>query len=453
MVKVITENKKLQVLNEDKEIYVMKAIRFVPKNKNKTDLKMSDIKQGHIQNCTVTAAIASLIQRPEFVDKIYPHVVRTNKRIKLQCKMFCNGDPVLLMMKNTLPFFKDHPDLLLYARSNRHNNVYLASVLEKAFVILACNYSYGCSEYADPVFVFSAFSDSMIGERRWSNEKSKQDLMEYIKDEFDNKSSVVFSVTPSFDLEPDNEDPRGHCYALKDYSDGFVKIYEPNCAPALCKSDRKLPRLLEADAHQGEFWVAAEDFQNREVDVTSLYSKSLYKYVFKINRQSKHPNNEEIISKAAFTVKVKETSRFMINFFSSIFEYAHLEFAVTIAEPYNQMFELQLETNLASCNIRHLNKKINERQIWIKKFTLEPNTYNFRVHRKVVTDNLTPEEKSFLASQDKELYHFRIASTSEFEFKEISYEGATSFTQEIEQKFDEMSLSKVGDDGNSNVNI
>ena len=212
-------------------------------------------------------------------------------------------------------------------------------------------------------------------------------------------------------------------------------------------------RSLEADANQGEFWVTAEDFQNREVDVTSLYSKSLYKYVFKINRQSKHPNNEEIISKAAFTVKVKETSRFMINFFSSIFEYAHLEFAVTIAEPYNQMFELQLETNLGSCNIRHLNKKINERQIWIKKFTLEPNTYNFRVHRKVVKDNLTPEEKSLLASQDKELYHFRIASTSEFEFKEISYEGATSFTQEIEQKFDEMSLSKVGDDGNSNVNM
>ena len=457
MVKIITENETLEVLEKHKEEYYMKGIYFVPKEKYKTLIKnpkMSDFEQGELPNCGILAAFAALYSRPEFFEEIYPKVVRINKSVKLQCKMFRNGEQVILRMNNTLPFYKGG-SFLLYARSHRHSDLYLAAILEKAFVILACNYSYKGCIGLHPGFLFRSFSDSMIGERIWSKEQSKEDLMEYIKREYHNKSSVVLAVSQRFDLKPEQEDQRFHAFALRDYSEGFVKLYEPNCAPDWCISNVNLPSQLKntADRDQGELWVTTEDFENRKVYVTSLYSKKLYRHVFKIVGQLKLSDKEKIISKAAFRVNVKKTTRFMINFFSTIFNKTDLEFEVTIADPYIQKIDLKLETDQGSYMNWNLNQKLNERQIWIKKFTLEPHTYNFCVHRKFVKENLTPEENTFLASQEEEHYHFRIASTSEFEFKEISYEHATSLIQEIEQKFEEMKLSNVGDDGNSNVNV
>ena len=124
-----------------------------------------------------------------------------------------------------------------------------------------------------------------------------------------------------------------------------------------------------------------------------------------------------------------------------------LDFTVTNAGSNNQKFDLKFETDLGGCDDRNLNQNMSERMIWIQKFTLEPDMYTFHVHRKVSEENLTPEEKLFLTSQEDEHYHFRIASASKFEFKEISYEDATSLTQEIDQKFEEMKLSNLGDDG------
>ena len=199
-------------------------------------------------------------------------------------------------------------------------------------------------------------------------------------------------------------------------------------------------RSLEADANQGEFWVTAEDFENRHVDVTSLYSKNRFGYVFQIIRPSELCENDKIISKIAFRINVEETSSFTCNFFSDILSYSDLEFAVTYEDAHNQQIDLDLETHLGTYNNKTVNQKIVQRVMWIQKFTLERGTYKFIVFRKVKDKTLrTEEENMSLNSEKEEHYHIRIASTSKFEFTELNVENEFKL-YELNGDFDAMNL-------------
>ena len=411
MVKEITENKKLKVTKREKDLCVIKSMEEYGEG-NKyvtTNPQMSDFKQGHIGNCGVPAAFAALSQRPEFLEEISPKVVRTNDGITFQCNMFHCGKNIVLNMNDSLPVFKVGSGFI-YSKSNRDSKLLLSCIMEKAFVIVSCNYSYDCCHGKDPVAVFRAFSDSMIGARRYSKEDSKHSLMEYIKYLFDTESSVVLSVKPSFDLEPENEDQGMHCYALQDYNDGFVKVYEPNCAPDWCKSTNKLPQELKntADQDQGEFWVTTEDFENRKVEVTSLYSFDYY-HILKCSKEIYLSMNEKVISKVACRVNVEETSYFFLNFFSNIYLSSGLTFDVFNADS-NEKIELQLNSNLIHYYCKNSSQKYEERMMWTKEFLLEPKSYKFLIYRKVTNDNFKTEEGNTKLIIEKECYQLKLAS-------------------------------------------
>ena len=146
----------------------------------------------------------------------------------------------------------------------QNDNLFLASFFEKVFVKQACNNSYEECAGTHPLFVFETFSDCMTSVFRWEKEETKQNIMDYLTFEIDNKSSVVIGVRPPFNYEPDAETNHGHAYAVMDYDkdQNAVKLYD-SCDPldsGFCASDEKLlPSLTAtADAIKGELWVSMD---------------------------------------------------------------------------------------------------------------------------------------------------------------------------------------------------
>ena len=192
------------------------------------------------------AVLASLSQRPEFLQEIAPQIEQTSDGVKLHFNMFCEGERKIVTIDDALPFNQNNS--LIYARSLRNNNLYLASFFEKVFVKQACNYSY--EHTLGPQLAFSTFSNGMNFCCEWEKEETKQTFMQYIKLEIDNKSSVVLGIIPSIDYEPDEEIEFGHAYAVMDYNQEHkaVQLYDPRCIPNLCLSNDKLPSSLTINA-------------------------------------------------------------------------------------------------------------------------------------------------------------------------------------------------------------
>ena len=75
-----------------------------------------------------------------------------------------------------------------------------------------------------------------------------------------------------------------------------------------------------ADAVKGELWVSMDEFENRMVEMSSLYSRSMYKSVFQIKRKIPTSNFDKgnCIYSDVFKVVVGKTSTFMVNAYSYI---------------------------------------------------------------------------------------------------------------------------------------
>ena len=178
------------------------------------------------------AAIAAISKRPEFLSEIAPKIIHTRQGVKLIFKMFYKGKPIFVTINDKLPFIDKLSDgklSLIYARSAKNENFYLASFFEKAVVKQACFNQYDNSDEIDPNFVFSLLSDCMTSCCLWYKEDSKQNLMDYLKFEVDNKSSVVVNINPDIVYKPENIEKYGHAFVVKDYNlkDKAIKLYNP----------------------------------------------------------------------------------------------------------------------------------------------------------------------------------------------------------------------------------
>ena len=79
------------------------------------NLIFSDFKQGSIGNCGLIASLATISQRPEFLEEIAPKIEQTSDGLKLHFKMFHEGNPIIVTIDDALPF--DENNCLIYARS------------------------------------------------------------------------------------------------------------------------------------------------------------------------------------------------------------------------------------------------------------------------------------------------------------------------------------------------
>lgn len=155
-----------QEKNDFKMTEELKEIEFKFKNKlnlnsnsliSNENVLFCDFEQGNVGNCCFVAALASMSQRPEFLKEIAPFIHRTSKGVELHFNMFYKGDPIKVIIDDALPFSKN--DYLIYSRSARKDNAYLAALFEKAFVKQVCNKSYEGCEGVTSATVFSSFSD------------------------------------------------------------------------------------------------------------------------------------------------------------------------------------------------------------------------------------------------------------------------------------------------------
>ena len=168
--------------------------------------------------------------------------------------------------------------------------------------------------------------------RLWRNEESKINLMDYIKFEIDNESSVVIS----YNL---NEEAKStHAFQVVSYNYDYkgIKLFDPRCNPNLCVSDNKLPTSLtmNADPNKGELWVTIDHLEKRLVQISSLHSRSMYKSVYTFRPAIKPYDFDEnkCICIDICKIKVKETSKFMINLHLYSHELDEFGLFVTTAE-------------------------------------------------------------------------------------------------------------------------
>ena len=68
-----------------------------------------------------------------------------------------------------------------------------------------------------------------------------------------------------------------------------VKIYDPRYKSEFCVSSKKLPLSLtmNADANKGQLCVAMDQLEKRQVDISSLHYKNMYKSVLQIKKSLK----------------------------------------------------------------------------------------------------------------------------------------------------------------------
>ena len=303
-----------------------------------------------------------------------------------------------------------------------HSNVLKAPLLEKAFVKIACNNSYKLCEGRDPAFVFCRFSDSVINVRVWERDESKKFVLDYVKKGLNEKNSLVLTVDPSLHEVSCIEKSPVHAYAAMEHNEepNALKIYEPNCFPDFCKSNKSLPQELidTADPIHGELWITAEDLENRYVKITSLCSKEHFKYTCILQGKENIKLNQKVISRTVFKIEVKKKSKFIFNFFSNISTESSLEIYVT---PNNEdsSIELTYYTDYKLEDQDNSISNIEERFFSLTKCIFEPNIYTFQVCRELADENLNKggDEPSLFVEEER--FHFRIASNCEFRLEEV----------------------------------
>ena len=370
---------------------VFRTTTFINFLQNKK-IEYTNFKQGEIGNCGLVSSLASLINRPEFITKIAPKFTYAKNRINFHFKMFKEGKPNTITVDDALYFSENN--YLLYAHSLERDSLLLSSFLEKAFVKQACYNSYQYSIATRPVFVFSCFSDSVVGYRIWERKESKTDFKESLKVEVENKSSIVLGVTPFFNSL--KSDGYGHAYTVVGYNNDHdaLKLYDARCNPNWCVSDKNLPENLTADPRKGELWVSVEELNWRQVQMTCLHSEGAYKSVFKTDRRLKprcFDRNGSVIVRTC-RINVHRTSTFMLNAFSYTDKFEGLEVQVTSNGRRVELDYLMPEALNANKYLVKLQGQ--PRTEYLQKFSLQRGVYEFSL--KVMLGGLKEKEAKLL---------------------------------------------------------
>ena len=383
--------------------------------------------QGDLGNCGLAAALASMSLRREFLTEIAPSVHRTGNSVELHFNMYCEGRPVKVKVDDALPFDKN--DGLIYSRSATNENLYLAAFFEKAYVKQVCNKSYDGCKSTTPTMVFSSFSDSMISSSLWEDKDSKCDLMQTLKSELDNKSSVVLSACPA--LESDAEEAEaGHNYCVMDYNEehNAVKLYDAREDPEF--PNESLPPSLAADASKGEFWTTVDRLEKRCVQLTSLHAKNRYRscHRHEIKVEQACLEKETLTTSSVFKVQVKEPSTFMVNLFSYSYALDSVNMEVKLADGENSNVETNREWPDEAYLSRDLSED-NEGEIteeYYQRFKLQPNAYIFSFELVI----LKFTEPYFLYNKgyrEGTIFPIKISSVSNCTFENARYGKKISF--------------------------
>ena len=239
----------------------------------------------------------------------------------------------------------------------------------------------------------------------------KQDVVNYLTIEIDNKNSVVISAGPTFEVEPGNKVKVGHAYAVIGYNQEYkaIKLYDPRCDSKVCVLNEKLHHSLtqNTDASKGELWVTTDQLENRRIAISSLHSKNLYKSVFESTRKIKLSafNKYSFISLDTCEVIVEETTTFMINLFSYSHALDYFNLIVTTADDKRKRVKLKYELpNTSYCNKKESTSK------YYQRFELKPNTYVCSLEFRLSKDRSRKEELYLL---------MKIGSVSKCTFKEL----------------------------------
>ena len=372
------------------------------------------------------AALAAISQRPEFSAEIAPRVEHTNKGMKLHFKMFYKGEPIVVTIDDKLPFVKPkfyerlffgkRPSLV-YARSVNDDSFYLASLFEKAVVKLVCNNNYIDSEGMLSDFVLSLFSDCMISCYVLRQTDLKQNLIDYLKREIDNKNSVVLCINPDLLFRLEDIDA-GHAYVVMDYNleHKAIKLYDPRKYPPYFYAfNTKLPLSIteRADLKKGELWITLDQLEKRRLSINSLYPKNMHKSVFKVNSNLKQINYDRPLSgvKYACKVDIKQASTFTIN----IFSYSHRveKFTLNVFTADKEKQNVEFNGEVPRPHLYNPNQKNgNAKSIYYQSFKLQPNQYIFKFEIEFQKINTKVFDLMM-----------KIGSVSECSFKEIVEEN------------------------------
>ena len=244
--------------------------------------------------------------------------------------------------------------------------------------------------------------------------------MKCIKFEFDNKSSLAFSITPALEYEPNDVNVDGHVYVVTDYNQKHksVKLYDQTCEPELCVSSQTLPSSFtkNVDANKGELWVTMDQLKKRELEISSLHSKDRYQSVL----QTKRIINTSFFDKNCCLyldvckAVVKKKSKFMINFLS----YSHkVDIVKLFVTTYDDRRYVELNYKLPDrAYFRppgYIYRKEEVKTQYFQSFNLQPNAYIFSLKIMLSKDDLENDNVKFLT---------KIASVSECTMEELKFE-------------------------------
>ena len=421
--------------HENRGIKFLKVTKLDSKTSDNENVSFNDFSQGDIKNCGLIASIASLSQRPEFFEEIAPQIEQTSEGVKLNFNIYYKGNKKTVTIDDALAFDKNNS--LVYARSAQNDNLFLASFFEKAFVKQACNNSYDRGVGTPEQFALTTFSNCMMSKYLWKKEQTKQNIIDCLKLEIDNKSSVVLCITPSLNHDTDKKVECGHCYAVMDYNEKqkAVKLYDPRCHPKYYVSKNKLPSSLttNADADKRESWVSMDQLENRRIDIFSLHSKKMYKSVIQIKKEihTSSFDNDNCIILDVCKLVVRKTSTFMVNFSSYTHKNAILYLIVTTADEEKRKVKLKYElpNRVDMGPDDHIYGKGEAKVDYYQRFKLQPNDYIFSLKIRLLEASLKDSHVEFL---------MKIGSVLECTFENLLTEDETCL-----QSFKDLHLHKI----------
>ena len=342
--------------------------------------------------------------------------------------MFYKGKPTIVTIDVKLPFIKPNfterlfgkiPSLI-YAKSAKDDNFYLASLFEKAVVKLVCNSFYSNSVGILPHYVFSSLSDCMVGCCYWRETDSKQNVIDRLKCEVDNDSSVVLNIWPDLLYKPECIDKFGHVFVVMDYSleHNAIKLYDQRLPPIHYFTDfeTNLPLSIveKADPKKGEHWITLDQLKNRRVVIESLRSKNTYKCVFKVHKTLKQISYDRDYSKVKFACKVfdiEQASTFMINIF--LFSHIAEELILNVYTADNEKQNVKFNGEVSRPLLHYENRVHGQaKSFYIQSFKLQPNKYTFQFEAKFKKTNYKNVD-----------IMLKIGSASDCSFKEIVEES------------------------------
>ena len=163
-----------------------------------------------------------------------------------------------------------------------------------------------------------------------------------------------------------------------------IKLYNPNfCQTTIALGkDLPLPTTARADPNKGELWITLDQLEKRCKNISSLYSKNMYKSVFQLNKTLIQPAFKLFLKqyskiKFAFKVHINEPSTFMINLFILNDKTKNRKFCVFTAD--TERRKIKLNHELIKQSFYQQNPKKGEAKVKIyQKFELQPNKYIFQ---------------------------------------------------------------------------